>query len=169
LVDVTDEHGDDPTERSRWRPVRLLLAALDDEIATVYADAAIEGLRPNWAMELIRLHRRGPMTIAELARSVQVTHSGESQKVAAMRAAGLVRTVPGPDARSKRVTLTAKATRLVDRITAEWEATEAAIEDLEGELPYPLSRVVADIQEALARKSFHDRIRDRLDRDPRWG
>jgi DNA-binding MarR family transcriptional regulator len=168
LVDVTDEHGDDPTERSRWRPVRLLLAALDDEIATVYADAAIEGLRPNWAMELIRLHRRGPMTIAELARSVQVTHSGESQKVAAMRAAGLVRTVPGPDARSKRVTLTAKATRLVDRITAEWEATEAAIEDLEDELPYPLSRVVTDIQEALARKSFHDRIRDRLDRDPRW-
>ncbi|BCJ39192.1 hypothetical protein Athai_66950 [Actinocatenispora thailandica] len=162
------EDEDDPTERSRWRPVRLLLAAMDDEIAAVYADAAIEGLRPTWAMELIRLHRRGPMTITELARSVQVTHSGESQKVAAMRAAGLVRTVPGPDARSKRVTLTAKATRLVDRLAAEWEATEAALEDLEDELPYPLSRVVTDIQEALARRSFHDRIRDRLDRDPRW-
>jgi DNA-binding MarR family transcriptional regulator len=165
---VTEKHVDDPTERSRWRPVRLLLSAMDDEIATIYAEAAIDGLRPTWVMELIRLHRRGPMTIAELARSVQVTHSGESQKVAAMRAAGLVRTVPGPDARSKRVTLTAKATRLVDRLAAEWEATEAAIADLEDEVPYPLTRVVTDIQEALARKSFHDQIRDRLDRDPRW-
>lgn len=159
---------DDPTERSRWRPVRLLLAAMDNDIARLYDEAALDDVRPTWVMELIRLHRRGPMTIAELARSVQVTHSAESQKVAAMRRAGLVRTVPGSDARSKRVTLTAKAVRIVDRLAAEWEATEAALEDLEAELPYPLSRVVADIEEALARTSFHDRIAARLAVDPRW-
>ena len=158
----------DPTERSRWRPVRLLLAAMDDDIARLYDEAEIDGVRPTWVMELIRLSRRGPMTIAELARSVHLTHSAESQKVAAMRAAGLVRTVPGPDARSKRVTVTAKAARLVDRLAAEWEATEAALADLEDELPYPLTRVVADIEEALARTSFHDRIAARLARDHRW-
>src|SRR5215472_3142526 len=115
----------DPTEHSRWRPLRL--------------------------------HARGPMTITELAESVQLTHSAVSQKVAAMRAAGWVRTTPGADARSKKVMLTPKAARMAGRLAAEWRATEAAIAELEAEIPYPLSRVVADIEERLERKSFHDR------------
>jgi DNA-binding MarR family transcriptional regulator len=158
----------DPTERSRWRPLRLLQAAMDADIASVYAEARIEGLKPSWVMELIRLHVRGPMTITELAESVQLTHSAVSQKVAAMRAAGLVRTTVGADARSKKVTLTAKASGLVGRLSAEWRATEAALADLEEEIPYPLSRAVADISEALLRKSFHDRIAEKLAADPDW-
>ncbi len=79
----------DPTEQSRWRPLRLLQAAMDDEIARIYAEAQIDGLKPSYVMEILRLHARGPMTITELARSVQRTHSAISQKVAAMRAAGL--------------------------------------------------------------------------------
>jgi DNA-binding MarR family transcriptional regulator len=108
------------------------------------------------------------MTITELAGSVQRTHSAMSQKVAAMRAAGWVRTVAGADARSKRVALTAKAKRVVDRLAAEWRATEAAIADLEAEIPYPLTRVVTDLEEALRRKSFHDRITEKLAADPAW-
>ena len=99
----------DRTEQSRWRPLRLLLAEMDDDIGRLYADAGIEGLKPSYVMELLRLHAAGPMTITELAESVHRTHSAMSQKVAAMRIAGLVRTTPGPDARSKNVTLTAKA------------------------------------------------------------
>lgn len=70
----------------------------------------------------------------------------------------------GPDARSKRVALTPEAEALVDRLAAEWRATEAVL----AELPYPLSRVVADIEEALTRRSFHDRIAARLERDESW-
>jgi DNA-binding PadR family transcriptional regulator len=88
--------------------------------------------------------------------------------VAAMRAAGWVRTTAGPDARSKKVTLTAKARRITGRLAAEWRATEAAIAELETEIPYPLSRVVIDIEEALRRKSFHDRIAGKLAEDPAW-
>ena len=91
----------DPTEESRWRPVFRVLYAMDDEIARIYAENGIPDLKPNWVMEIIRLHVRGPMTIAELARSVERTHSAMSQKVAAMRAAGWLETSPGPDARSK--------------------------------------------------------------------
>jgi hypothetical protein len=40
--------------------------------------------------------------------------------------------------------------------------------ELEGEIPYPLSRVVADIQAALNRKSFHHRIAERLAADAAW-
>ena len=63
----------DPTEESRWRPVYRVLTRIDDEIASVYAENGIPDLKPSWAMEIIRLHVRGPMTIAELARSVDRT------------------------------------------------------------------------------------------------
>jgi DNA-binding MarR family transcriptional regulator len=165
---VTGSNLPDPTEHSRWRPLRLLQSAMDAEIARIYADARISGLKPSFVMELLRLHARGPMTITELARSVQVTHSAASQKVAAMRAAGWVRTTAGSDARSKTVTLTAKARRITGRLAAEWRATEAAIADIETEIPYPLSRVVTDIEEALQRKSFHDRIAEKLAEDAAW-
>jgi len=166
---MTQDRSADPTEQqSTWRPLRLLLAAMDADIARIYAEAQITGLTPSMVMELLRLHARGPMTIRELADSVQKTHSATSQKVAAMRAAGLVRTTPGADARTRKITLTAKARRIVGQLAAEWRATEAALADLEDEIPYPISRVVTDIEAALRRKSFHDRIAEKLASDPDW-
>ena len=135
---------------------------MDAEIGRIYTDRQIEGLKPSFVMELLRLQAKGPMTITELAESVGRTHSALSQKVSAMRTAGLVRTVPGTDARSKKVALTAKAKKIVELLAAEWRATEAAIAEIEAEIPYPLSRVVADIEQALTRKSFHDRITEKL-------
>ena len=165
---MTEDNAPDPTEHSRWRPLRLLQAAMDADIARLYAEARIDGLKPSFVMELLRLHAKGPMTITELAGSVQLTHSAVSQKVAAMRAVGLVRTTAGADARSKKVTLTARARRIAGRLAAEWRATEAAVAEIEAEIPYPLSRVVTDIEEALWRKSFHDRIAEKLASDPAW-
>lgn len=159
---------DDPTEVSRWRPVFRLLSDMDDEIARVYADNGIDDLKPSWVLEIVRLHARGPMTIAELARSVGRTHSALSQKVAAMRAAGWLETTAGRDARSKAVTLTPKAERVAVLLAAEWRATEATITDLEAELPYPLTRVAEDIRTALARKSFHARITEKLAASDEW-
>jgi DNA-binding MarR family transcriptional regulator len=158
----------DPTEQSRWRPLRLLQAAMDADIAELYTEAGIEGLKPSYVMELLRLNARGPMTITELAESVRRTHSAMSQKVAAMRTAGLVRTTPGVDARSKKVNLTAEAKRIIDRLAAEWRATEAAVAEIEAEIPYPLSQVVTDIAVALAQKSFRDRIAEKLASDDAW-
>lgn len=161
----------DPTHESLWRPLRLLQESMDADIGRLYTEARTgetAGLKPSWVMELLRLHAAGPMTITELAESVGRTHSALSQKVAAMRTAGWVRTVPGDDARSKKVTLTDRARAVVGRLAAEWRATEAALAELEAEIPYPLSRVVADIEEALARRSFHDRIAAKLAEDPSW-
>ena len=160
---------EDPTEASLWRPLHALVATVDNDIARVYADAAIKGVKTTWVRELLRLHRYGPMTITELAESVGRTHSALSQKVAAMRKAGLVRTTQGPDdARTKQVELTPEARRLAPRLAAEWRATEAALAELEAEIPYPISRAVADVEQALARRSFHDRITERLKEDPAW-
>jgi DNA-binding MarR family transcriptional regulator len=141
---------------------------MDADIARIYSEKRIDGLKPSFVMELLRLHACGPMTITELAQSVGRTHSALSQKVAAVRAAGWVQTVAGDDARSKKVTLTDNARGIVGRLAAEWRATEAAVADLEAEIPYPLTRVVTDIEQALERKSFHDRIAEKLAEDPAW-
>jgi DNA-binding MarR family transcriptional regulator len=159
----------DPTEQGgAWRPLRVLLAAMDADIARIYAEAQITGFTPSMVMELLRLHARGPMTITELAESVHRTHSGTSQKVAAMRAAGLVRTTTGSDARTRKIALTAKARRIIGKLAAEWRATEAAVADIENEIPYPLGQVATDIEAVLQRKSFHDRIAEKLASDPDW-
>jgi DNA-binding MarR family transcriptional regulator len=165
---VTVDDPLDPAEQTGWSTLRLLLAAMDADIARIYAEAQITGLTPSMVLELLRLHARGPMTITELAESVKRTHSATSQKVAAMRAAGLVRTTPGADARTKKIILTAKARRIIGKLAAEWRATEAAVIDIENEIPYPVSRVVTDIEAALQRQSFHDRIAEKLSSDPDW-
>jgi DNA-binding MarR family transcriptional regulator len=159
---------EDPTEQSRWRPVFRLHSDMDDEISQIYEENGIEGLKTSWVLEIVRLHARGPMTIADLARSVGRTHSAMSQKVAAMRAAGWLDTSAGPDARSKKVTLTTKAERLARKLATEWRATEATIAEIESEIPYPLSRAAEDIRAVLQRKSFHDRIAEKLAADPAW-
>lgn len=158
----------DPTEHSLWRPVWGLLYAMDREIGRVYAESGIPDLKPVWVIVILRLRAKGPMTIADLARSLDNTHSALSQKVAAMRAAGWVETTPGPDARSKKVSLTPKAEAIAGRLAAEWRATEASIAEIEAEIPYPLTRAAADIAAVLARKSFHDRIAEKLAADPAW-
>ncbi|TDU88988.1 MarR family protein [Kribbella voronezhensis] len=154
---------DDPTEQSQWRALHELLARMDGEIGRIYSDRQIQGLKPTYVRELLQLHLRGPMTITELAEAIGRTHSALSQKVAGMRSAGLVRTVPGADARSKRVTLTAKSKKLVELLAAEWRATEAAITELEAELPYPMTQVVRDVEAALERKSFYQRVTEHLE------
>jgi DNA-binding MarR family transcriptional regulator len=158
----------DPTEQSRWRPVFGLLADMDREIARIYQENGIDDLKPNWVRAIIKLQVHGPMTIAELARALDHTHSGMSQKVAAMRTAGWLVTSPGPDARSKKVSLTARAERIADMLAAEWLATEASLAEIEAELPYPLSRAAQDVRAVLARKSLHDRIAEKLTDHPQW-
>src|SRR5262249_18887077 len=165
---MTDGNAPDPTEHSQWRPLRLLQAAMDADIARIYAEAQISGLKPSFVMELLRLHARGPMTITELARSVQLTHSAVSQKVAAMHTAGWVQTTIGADARSKKVTLTAKARRITGRLAAEWRAPQGALPQRETQNRCPPDPGVTDIEQALRRKSFHDRIAEKLASDPSW-
>src|SRR4051794_39273291 len=131
---------DDPTEQSQWRPLHELLGRMDAEIGRIYTDREIKGLKPSYVRELIQLHLKGPMTITELADTIGRTHSALSQKVSAMRTVGLVRTVPGADARSKKVTLTAKSKKLVELLAAEWRGTAAGLPPVGAEQPYPMAQ-----------------------------
>jgi DNA-binding MarR family transcriptional regulator len=144
--------------------LRELMDRIDDDIARVYeASPETADVRPAWVLEILRLDANGPMTIRQLSASVGRTHSALSQKVAAMAKAGLVETSPGRDARTRRVHLTDRARALVTRMRAEWVATEAALAELEAETPYPLSRAVSDLNVALDRRSFYQRLTDTLE------
>jgi len=169
-VTSSDEHagaGQDPTAREGyWRRLRRLQEEMDAEIGRLYADHGVTGVRPRFAYPLIRLAHRGPLSIRDLAASLELTHSAVSQTVSAMRALDLVRTEPGPDARTRVVHLTDRARELVPFLEAEWRATEEAVAALDAELPAGLADYVAAMRARLAERSFRDRIADRLPDDP---
>jgi DNA-binding MarR family transcriptional regulator len=104
------------------------------------------------------LDSAGPMTIRRLAEECGVTHSAMSQSVQQMRTAGLVTSSPGQDARSRLVALTPPGRTVVPVLRAEWDATEAAIAELEDELPYPPSQLAADLRQAVERRPFTERV-----------
>jgi DNA-binding MarR family transcriptional regulator len=154
--------SDDLLESSVWRPLRLLQEAIDNEIAALYDEAEIAGVRTRFVGPLIHLGRHESMTIQELATAMQVTHSAMSQTAASMRAAGLAEPAGGGDGRTRRIRLTERGRELLPFLQAEWRATEATIRELEAEIPYPLSRVVEDIQAALVARPIRQRLRDNL-------
>ena len=161
---MTDRPGLREQLPSRWRPLFAVLGELDRGIADAYETLGIEGVRPRFSMTLMFLDTAGPMTIKRLAEECGVTHSAMSQSVTQMRAAGLVRSEPGPDARSRLVHLTPAGRAVVPTLRAEWAATEAALAELEDELAYPPSRVAEDQRRAIARRPFSERVLAHLHR-----
>ncbi|MGH1565615.1 MarR family winged helix-turn-helix transcriptional regulator [Mumia sp. DW29H23] len=151
----------DPTDENFWRPLRDLQDAMDADLAALYRDRGL-AVRPRLTKPLIKLARGGPMTIRELADALGVTHSAASQTVAVLREDGLVASSAGRDARTRVVSLTERGHDLVPLLEAEWRATERAIAELDGEVPYSLLAVVADFERALRRRSFKERVADLL-------
>lgn len=159
----TDPGPKDLVDSSLWRPVWQLLGSLERDIADLYADAGLADFRPRFTGPLIKLARHGPMTIQQLADLAEVTHSAMSQTVAAMRSAGLVESVVGLDSRTRTVALTGRAEAVVPFLEAEWRATEAALLELEADVPYALSQAISDIGAALTIRPFAERLRAHLD------
>ncbi|WP_018350716.1 MarR family transcriptional regulator [Longispora albida] len=157
-------------DSSQWRPLRLLMEAMDDDIAGLYEDAGITGLRPRFAGPLIALARHEVMSVQELATRAEVTHSAMSQTVAAMRKSELVEDAGpgdgsgGRDGRTRQVRLSQRGHELVSFVEAEWLATEASLRELEAELPYGVGQVVADVRAAFAARPFKDRLKANLER-----
>ncbi|MGC4955932.1 MarR family winged helix-turn-helix transcriptional regulator [Actinomadura citrea] len=157
----------DPTATpGRWHALHTLLTGLDAQIESLYTDRGIRGVRPRFAYPLIRLAHTGPLTIRELAASLDRSHSAMSQTIAAMRREGLVDSEPGTDARTRRVTLTDRGRALVPFLESEWRATEAAVAELDDEVPHALSAVVTELERALARRPMKERILSHLDAAP---
>jgi DNA-binding MarR family transcriptional regulator len=138
--------------------LRHVLDLMETDIAGVLADLGLPDYRPRFSPIVRALVALGPMPIRELARAVSVTHSAASQTVAEMNRRGFVTLVPGSDARQRVVHLTDRTMQALPSIQAEWDATKAAADQLDAELPFPLSELVPAIAAALERKSFRQRM-----------
>jgi DNA-binding MarR family transcriptional regulator len=152
----------DLIDSSYYGPLFRLLAQMDADIAGLYAEAGIDGVRTRFVGPIIELARSGPLSIKELAERRQVSHSAMSQTAAAMRKAGLVEPAADSDGRARRVTLTGRAREIVPFLQAEWRATEATVRALDAELPYPIMQAVAEIEAALRSRPFAQRLREHL-------
>ncbi|HZC70817.1 MAG TPA: helix-turn-helix domain-containing protein [Jatrophihabitans sp.] len=140
--------------------VRVLLEAMDADVGLALADLGLRDYRTRYSAVVRVIVADGPSSIRHIADKLGITHSGASQLVAEMERRGLLELRAGTDARQRHVRLTAKSRRLRPAIDAEWEATDAASAALDAELPYPLSRLIDDLEAALERRRFRDRIAD---------
>jgi DNA-binding MarR family transcriptional regulator len=138
--------------------LRHVLDLMEADIAGVLADMGLPDYRPRFSPIVRALVALGPLSIRDLACAVSVTHSAASQTVAEMSRRGYVTLVPGRDARQRVVHLTERTRGALPAIRAEWDATRAAAEHLDAELPFPLSDLVPAIAAALERKPFRQRM-----------
>lgn len=138
--------------------LRHVLELLDGDVAKVYLDAGLPEYRPRFSPIVRTLVAEGPLSISALAAAVGVTHSAASQTVAQLNRAGFVTLEPGTDARQRIVHLTAKTRDLLPTIEAEWQATTAALSELDKELSVPLTQLLDEVVTAIGRRSFHQRI-----------
>jgi DNA-binding MarR family transcriptional regulator len=138
----------------------LLLELVDAALAEVYNDLGMPGFRPRFTPAVRVIAAAERCSIRDIAIATGVTHSAASQTVARMAAADLVTTEPGPDARTRVVTLTERARALLPTLEAEYAATTAAASELEAELSMPLSQVLDETFEALRRRPMRQRIAD---------
>lgn len=140
--------------------MRHLLDSMESDIARYYADHGLTDYRPRFSPVIRHLTSAGPTSIRGLAEAIGVTHSAASQTVAQLVKTGYLRLEADDDARRRIAHLTPRAEAAMQVIEAEWAATTAAIRGLDEELPVPLGAMLVQLREALARRSFGDRMRE---------
>ncbi|MFD5163855.1 MarR family winged helix-turn-helix transcriptional regulator [Streptomyces hawaiiensis] len=139
--------------------LRHVLELLDGDVAKVYEEQGLAEYRPRFSPAVRALVAEGPLSVRDLAATIGVTHSAASQTAAQMARAGLVTHAPDPlDARRRLVGLTPKARALLPRIEAEWEATKAAMAELDAELSMPLGELLTEVAQAVGRRPFRERV-----------
>ncbi len=138
--------------------MRRLLELLDGELEALYRDEHPFYV-PRYTPVMKALAEAGDLTIKDIAERSSVSHSAASQTVSKLSAHGLVSLEPDEDRRGRRVRLTAEGEALLPWLKRRWAATNAAAQELNRELDYPLSTVLAQAILRLEQRSFSERIR----------
>lgn len=145
--------------------LRHLIDLLDGAVQDQYASAGLTDYRPRYTPVVRVLMAIGEATIKEIAAQAGLSHSAVSQTVAQMVKAGFVDTNPGEDARERIVSLSDRTKAIIPELKRLWAATNAAAEELDAELPYPLSRLLDEAIVALDRRPHRLRLADYEDKN----
>lgn len=139
--------------------LRHLIELLDGAVEQTYVDAGLD-YRPRYTPVMRVLAQQPSATIGELAALANITQPAATQTVAVMVKKGLLTvTTTGTDGRQRVVRLSAAGAALLPRLKVCWQATKAAADSLDAELPFPLSACLAQAITVLEKRSFGARIR----------
>jgi DNA-binding MarR family transcriptional regulator len=139
--------------------LRHLIDLLDGAVGTAYEEAGID-YRPRYTPVMRALEGGAPHTVSQIAEAAGITQPAATQTVALMIKEGLLESSPGAtDARQKIIRLSARGRQLLPQLRICWQATRAAADSLDGDMPYPLSEALAAAITALQVKPFGERIR----------
>ncbi len=139
--------------------MRHLIDLLDGAVSAAYEEAGID-YRPRYTPVMRALEGGAPHTVSQIAEAAGITQPAATQTVALMIKEGLLEASPGVhDARQKVIRLSARGQQLLPQLRLCWQATRAAADSLDGDMPYPLSDALAAAIAALQTTPFGTRIR----------
>ena len=139
--------------------LRHAIALLDGDVQKVY-DERIPGYRPRYTPIMRVLSNQSPATIQHICAATGLTQSAVSQTVAIMLREDWLQRVKTEDARQSAVCLTNKSLQNLELLKALWLSTKAAADQLEQELSFPISSLLAELAEKLEQYPFLARIQE---------
>ncbi len=137
--------------------LRRLSAVIDADAARVYAAHGVR-FEQRWFGVVNQLALAGPSSVGDLADRLGITHASVSETRRSLEKAGFVTAEADPrDSRRRLLTLSPSGEALAARLRPLWNAFDAAAQRLDAEAG-EVTRALARLEEALARKSLYARI-----------
>ena len=138
--------------------LRRLVEMMDGDLEAIYRlDQPF--YTPRYTPVIKALADGGALTIKQIAAQSNISHSAASQTISRLLKEGLVQSEVDEDRRSRRVSLTREGAALLPWLQTQWDATQRAADELDGELSHPLSAILAEAIRHLEARAFGDRIK----------
>jgi len=138
--------------------LRHLIQQLDGDVSESYSILGIDNYKPRYTSVFRALIQNKAMSIKKLTELINVSQPAITQTVNEMEKRRLITRLDSDDARERKITLTAEGLALIPKLEAQWQATVAAANSLEKELPNSLIDTVNAAIDALAKESFKKRM-----------
>jgi DNA-binding MarR family transcriptional regulator len=137
--------------------LRRLSDRIDREANQIYAGLGFK-FEQRWFGLLNQLVRRGPLSVAELALALGVSHVAVSQTRAALVAQDFIAMRnDAKDARRRTLVLTARGRRLTRQLRRTWQRLDRVARELDREAGGVVA-VLAKLEHALDRQSLLERV-----------
>ena len=115
----------------------------------------------SWFPIFYLLNQKGALSVTEIARELQITHSAVSQWVNVLQKKKLIKfTDDANDRRKRLVDFTSKGSRLIPTLEPIWESMTKAMQNLlmEGEDSANLLAALSQLEDSIEKESLYARI-----------
>jgi len=120
----------------------------------------------SWFPLFFLLDREETLSVTEIARELEITHSAVSQLASNIAKRGYIEFYPDAHDRRKRIMrFTSAGRELVEQVRPVWGAIQRAMCSLleETDSGAPLFTALDSVEDSLSENSLHERILDELD------